>query len=174
MFKILIAVISLITLLTIDQYSKSLVAQALTINQQIDLLPFLSLHYSKNTGIAFSLLEQHSPLWLICGAALIISFICYRLYSSLANNGNADNAGNNERLTTIGYILILAGALGNLCDRVRLGYVIDFIYFHIDNVFRFAIFNLADSFISIGAACIIVNELCKPKLPQQQSKQEHN
>lgn len=171
MFKILIAVISLITLLTIDQYSKSLVVQALTINQQIDMLPFLSLHYSKNTGIAFSLLEQHSPLWLICGAALIISFICYRLYSSLASQSRH---GSNERLTTIGYILILAGALGNLCDRVRLGYVIDFIYFHIDNVFRFAIFNLADSFISIGAACIIVNELCKPKLPQQQSKQEHN
>ena len=52
----------------------------------------------------------------------------------------------------------MGGAIGNLVDRVLLGYVVDFILFHTP-VWSFAIFNLADSFITIGAAAIIMDEL---------------
>ncbi len=56
-----------------------------------------------------------------------------------------------------GYTLIVAGAIGNLIDRVSLGYVVDYFRFHTDN-WSFAIFNMADAFITIGAAFAILQE----------------
>ena len=58
----------------------------------------------------------------------------------------------------LGYALIIAGAIGNLIDGLLLGYVIDYVLFHLPN-WSFAVFNLADSFITIGAAAIILDEL---------------
>ena len=64
-----------------------------------------------------------------------------------------------RNLSALGYALVLGGATGNLIDRIWLGKVIDMISFHIDSIgFQFAIFNLADTFITLGAAAIIVDE----------------
>lgn len=133
----------------LDQLSKIAISWLLTPGETMDLLPFLSLHYSRNSGIAFSLLEQNNPAFLSLATGLIIIFMFYMLYK------------HHDRLSIWGYELIIAGALGNLCDRLRLGYVVDFIYFHIPNLFNFAIFNLADSFITLGACCIIAREIFK-------------
>lgn len=141
----------IIMLLLIDQYSKIAITHLLAPGEAINLTPFLALHYSRNTGIAFSLLEQNSAWLLSLSTGVIIAFLAYMLAKST------------HILSIIGYVLIIAGALGNLCDRLRLGYVVDFIYFHVPNIFRFAIFNLADSFITIGALCIITHEALKPK-----------
>lgn len=141
----------IIILLLLDQYSKIAITNLLAPGEAINLAPFLALHYSRNTGIAFSLLEQNSAWLLSLSTGLIIAFLAYMLAKST------------QLLSIIGYVLIIAGALGNLCDRLRLGYVVDFIYFHVPNIFRFAVFNLADSFITIGAICIITHEVLKPK-----------
>ncbi|MFP3520005.1 signal peptidase II, partial [Pseudomonas sp. SIMBA_077] len=55
-----------------------------------------------------------------------------------------------------------AGALGNLFDRFLYGHVIDYILFHTET-WSFAVFNLADSFITVGAGCVILDELLQPK-----------
>ena len=64
-----------------------------------------------------------------------------------------------QKLARLGYNFIVAGALGNLIDRIRLGHVIDFISFYVTDLFHFAIFNVADSFITIGAIIIILEEI---------------
>jgi signal peptidase II len=65
-----------------------------------------------------------------------------------------------RNLSELGYGLIIGGAIGNLIDRAWLGKVVDMILFHIDSLdFRFAVFNLADTFITIGAMAIILDEI---------------
>ena len=58
--------------------------------------------------------------------------------------------------------LVLGGALGNVIDRIRLGYVIDFIHFHWDRAY-FPAFNVADSAITVGAACLLLDALLEAK-----------
>jgi signal peptidase II len=58
----------------------------------------------------------------------------------------------------LGYAFVVGGAVGNLIDRLRFGHVVDFILFHTPN-WSFAVFNFADSFITIGAALIVLQEL---------------
>ena len=66
-------------------------------------------------------------------------------------------------LAHLGYALIIAGAIGNLVDRFTYGHVIDYILFHTET-WSFAVFNLADSFITVGAGCVILDEMLpKPK-----------
>ena len=67
-----------------------------------------------------------------------------------------------ETALRIGLAMIIGGAVGNIIDRIQHSYVIDYIYFHTP-VWSFAIFNLADVFISLGAVLILVDEiLLKP------------
>ena len=62
-----------------------------------------------------------------------------------------------RRLTHFGLAIIVGGAIGNLIDRVRLGYVVDYVYFHTP-AFDFAVFNLADACITVGAIIILLDE----------------
>jgi len=61
-------------------------------------------------------------------------------------------------ISQFGFVLIISGAIGNLIDRAMDGYVIDYILFYVQS-WSFAVFNLADAFITIGAAAIIIDEL---------------
>ena len=70
----------------------------------------------------------------------------------------ATRTGAGQVLTRVGFALIIGGALGNLIDRATYGHVIDYILFHTP-VWSFAVFNLADAFISVGAALVVFDEL---------------
>ena len=59
-------------------------------------------------------------------------------------------------------LLVLGGAVGNVIDRIRLGYVVDFIHFHWDRAY-FPAFNVADSAITVGAACLLLDALIEPR-----------
>ncbi len=134
----------------IDQVSKWFTEAMLPLQQQVDFLPFLSLYRTYNEGVAFSFLSSINDEFLI---ALTIAIICFVLW--LWKNLESDRF-----LSELGYALVLGGAVGNLIDRIWLGKVIDMIYFHIDSIgFHFAIFNLADTFITLGAAAIILDEI---------------
>jgi signal peptidase II len=65
-------------------------------------------------------------------------------------------------LLAAGLSLVLGGAVGNVIDRIRLGYVIDFIHFHWDRAY-FPAFNVADSAITVGAALLLLDALFEPK-----------
>jgi len=137
-----------VMLVAVDQVTKWLVETRMQMHQQFDLLPFFSLYRTHNRGIAFSMLEWVGPWGLVVITILVIGFMLY-LWSRL---------GPHQRLAGLGFALIIAGAVGNLIDRTMLGYVVDFFLFHTQS-WAFAVFNVADAFISIGAAAIIIDEL---------------
>ena len=117
-------------------------------NQQIDLLPFLALYRTHNEGIAFSMLSWLHDGGLVAMTVAVIGFVSYLWWTTAP-----------ERvISRIGFALIIGGALGNLIDRSLLGYVVDYILFHLPS-WSFAVFNMADVYISTGAALIILDEL---------------
>jgi len=134
----------------LDQLSKYWIVHHLAEGEELPLLPFLSLFHTRNTGIAFSMLSSLSDMALIGLTAVIIIFICWLLWQTEREN----------RLARFGYLLIIGGAFGNLLDRARLHYVVDFILFHLGQ-WSFAVFNVADAFITCGAACILLSEILK-------------
>jgi signal peptidase II len=131
-----------------DQAIKQLVETRLPMQEPIDVLPFLALFRTYNTGVAFSMFASIGDLGLIAISAAVISFVLYL----------AARTAPNQIIARTGFALIVGGALGNIIDRARLGHVIDYILFHTP-VWSFAVFNFADALITIGAALVIVEEL---------------
>jgi signal peptidase II len=131
----------------IDQIVKYLVETGLDMHTQVDVLPFLALYRTHNTGIAFSMFSDIGSVALIAvtlGVVALVGWIGARTEPS-------------QRLARLGFALIVGGAIGNLIDRVWHGYVIDYVLFHLPG-WSFAIFNLADAFITIGAGLVILEE----------------
>jgi signal peptidase II len=129
----------------LDQIAKRVAETRLPFDESIDVAPILSLHLIHNEGIAFSMLSAYGGLALI-GLTLVISGAVLALWWRATQGG---------RLATIGYALIVGGALGNLADRVLYGYVIDFLLLHFGDWTLF-VFNLADSALTVGAAILLL------------------
>mgnify|MGYP001258247398 CR=1 FL=1 len=154
----------------IDQFTKRLVVAHFSGTHTYDVVPIfgkiLSLEYTGNKGAAFSSFTQSPGLlaFLILVAVGVIGW----LYWSTRPRKNA------WLKATFG--LIIGGAVGNLIDRVRLGYVVDFIHFQIPAIhFDFAIFNLADAAISVGVVllAIIFWTLPREHAPEVAPASEH-
>ncbi len=131
-------------LVGVDQFSKYLAVTHLRAQPPIPLWPgVFELQYCENTGVAFSLLENMSwifiPLTMVVMALLVMILVRSKLSA--------------HALFRISCSLIIAGGLGNLIDRCWLGYVVDFFYFKLIN---FPIFNFADCCVVIGAALLVV------------------
>lgn len=131
----------------LDQWIKLLVEDGLPMQQAVELLPFLALYRTYNTGVAFSMFTWIGDTGLIIISLCVIAFVLWL----------ARNAEPGQRLAHLGFALIIGGALGNVIDRALLGHVIDYILFHTP-VWSFAVFNLADVFISVGAFLVICDE----------------
>jgi signal peptidase II len=131
----------------LDQWIKWLVETHLDMHATVDILPFLALYRTHNTGIAFSMLDWMAGPLLIAITIAVIAFVTWLALRTEPH----------QTIGRIGFALVIAGALGNLIDRVWLGYVVDYMLFHLPN-WSFAIFNLADALITIGAGMIILEE----------------
>jgi len=131
-----------------DQIIKYLVETGMDYQQQIDVLPFLALFRVHNNGIAFSMLSGLHDLALIALTLVIICFVSYLWGTTAATRW----------ISRFGFALIIGGALGNLIDRSIHGYVIDYVLFHLPT-WSFAVFNLADAYISVGAALVVLEEV---------------
>ena len=131
----------------LDQAIKALVVATMPLGAGIEILPFLAIFHARNTGIAFSMFAGLGDvgLSLLAGAVLVV--VLWLWWKTPAE----------RRLTHFGLAIIVGGAIGNLIDRVRLGYVVDYVYFHTP-AFDFAVFNLADAFITVGAVIMLVDE----------------
>ena len=134
--------------IALDQWVKSLVEARLPLQQMVELLPFLALYRTYNTGVAFSLFSSVGDIGLVAVSAAVILFVLYL----------ASRTERNNWIARLGFALIIGGALGNVIDRVAYGYVVDYILFHTP-VWSFAVFNLADSLITVGAALVVIEEL---------------
>ena len=111
-----------------------------------------------NTGAAFSFLANAGgwQQWLFSGLAVLISGVCIVM---LAKAERADWR------TALPLALIIGGALGNLIDRIRFGYVIDFVHWYWRD-FHWPVFNLADSAITLAAVLLITFTLFPDKKPE--------
>jgi signal peptidase II len=131
-----------------DQLSKYIITEALNFHEVVPFIPFLNITWTHNTGAAFGFLNDAGGLqqWLFAIVAismtLVMTIWLYRLPSS-------------DRWTACALALIIGGALGNLWDRLVLGYVVDFIDFYIRD-WHFATFNIADMAICIGAGILVL------------------
>jgi signal peptidase II len=131
-----------------DQWIKSLVEARLPLQEMVEVLPFLALYRTYNTGVAFSLFSSIGDTGLLAISAAVILFVLYLAWRTERGS----------RIARLGFALIIGGALGNVVDRVLHGHVVDYILFHTP-VWSFAVFNLADSLITIGAALVVLEEL---------------
>ena len=132
----------------LDQWIKHLVETSLAFQEKIDLVPFLALFRTFNTGIAFSMFSSLSDTGLVVIATLVVAVVLY--LATLTPRSHV--------FARTGFALIVGGALGILVDRVTYGHVIDYILFH-TQTWSFAVFNLADACISVGAVLIVFDEL---------------
>lgn len=143
MKKMTIFIIILFTFL--DQVIKYMVS---TTNINSVVIPnFLSLSYTKNDGVAFSMLSG-SRIFII-----ILSIILIFVLTNIVKNDYKKNKDKNMLLLSYG--LLLSGILGNLIDRIIRGVVVDYISIRIFN-YQYPIFNFADMFITVGIIIFII------------------
>ena len=131
----------------LDRVTKFLTLQFLFAKGSVSLLPFFSLTYVENSGSAFGLFQNANLFLLILSLFVLLLMFIWRKDIFVLGNW-----------AKCGYYLIFAGALGNIYDRIFLGYVVDFLDFHF-----WPVFNIADSSITIGAVLIAISILMEGK-----------
>lgn len=137
--RALYAVISFVLLVLFDQWTKSLAIRHLMDQEPFVLIPeVFQLRYLENRGAAFGMLQGQQTFFVVI-AAVAMTFICYA-YFKLPWQKRF------HYLRVLG-LMIGAGAVGNLIDRIKLGYVVDFFYFELID---FPIFNVADIYVTVA------------------------
>ncbi len=144
-------------ILLADQLAKLWIVQTvgLRLKGSVDLAPFLSLTWVENRGISMGLLNfGDSGRWLITAlTAAIAVAVGYWL------------ARERDARDSLALGAILGGALGNIADRVRLGYVVDFVHLHMCER-SFYVFNVADAAITLGVIALLLKGAVKPQAPR--------
>jgi signal peptidase II len=138
--------------IVLDQFTKVLILGSFAWGDSIPITSFFNLVRVHNTGAAFSFLAGASgwQRWFFIGIGVLASaFITWMLRR---------HAG--QKLFCFAITMIMGGALGNVIDRAVHGYVVDMLDFHAAG-WHFPAFNLADSAITLGAACLILDEVLR-------------
>ena len=142
---IFLDLLGICALVAIDQYTKYLAVIHLKDKPAFIIFNgVLELNYLENKGAAFGML-QNQKVFFIFVAIVVLSVICYVLFKVPDQK--------KYRILHLLLSLITAGAIGNMIDRIRLDYVVDFIYFVLIN---FPIFNVADMYVTISTAALII------------------
>lgn len=140
-----------VAVILLDQYTKALASSHLQYAQPVRVFWWFDLTLHHNTGAAFSFLNDAGgwQRYFFSAAAIGISLVL-SVWLWVMPRG--------QWLLALSLGLILGGAIGNLWDRLLLGYVVDFISVHYQGRY-FPTFNIADSAISVGAACLLLDSL---------------
>ena len=152
-----------LTVVFVDQVTKWAIIQFIPLYGKVPLYDFINLTHQQNKGAAFSFLANESgwQRWFFVVLAIAVSaYIGYWLWR-IRNNGPI--------VLAAGLALVLGGAVGNVIDRIHLGYVTDFIQVMF-GTWAFPSFNVADSAISVGAACLIIDALFFSAKTEEASK----
>jgi signal peptidase II len=148
----LTAAVVIILAVILDQAIKIAVEAYLPMHELVPVIPYLALFRTYNLGVAFSLLSGMEREFIIGMRIIIVGFVIWLWRRTPVSRTFAHT----------GFALIIAGAFGNLIDGLIYGHVIDYILFHTET-WSFAVFNLADSFITIGAGLVILDEIVGSK-----------
>ena len=134
--------------IAVDLYTKHLIQLAFQYGEQLTITGFFDLVRYHNTGAAFSFLADAGgwQKWFFTAISVVAAVVIIYLLKKHAQN----------KLFCFGLALVLGGALGNLYDRITLGYVVDFLSFHINDLYWPA-FNVADSAICVGVGVLLVD-----------------
>lgn len=140
---LIISIVASVVLVVLDQLTKKMAIDALYPHGVNQFIPgFLQFTYVENTGAAFSILSNMTVFLIVITiiALLAVAFVLFIRRPK-------------HKLETISLIFIFAGGVGNLIDRIARGYVVDFLEFQF---IRFPVFNLADCFVCVGFALLII------------------
>lgn len=140
--------------IALDLYTKSLVQTALQYGERVPVTGFFDLVLFHNRGAAFSFLAGAGGWQRLFFSAFAIAASVYIVYLLRKHP--------QQKLFCLALSLILGGALGNLYDRLTLGYVVDFLFFHYRG-WSWPAFNVADSAISIGVVLLLWDGFRKPQ-----------
>lgn len=136
-------------LIVLDQLLKWGAVEYFKNKPSLALIPgWLSITYVENRGAAFGLFRGQITAFILIALFTVAVIL---VYLSMVDE--------DEKLVPVALVLILAGAVGNLIDRATLGYVIDYIDVHYYDVFKWPVFNLADTIIDVGVGLIILDVL---------------
>ena len=143
----------------LDQLSKYyMLNEILGLQNIVIITPFFSLVRAWNTGVSFSMFNNYGNIGAYALSTVAIAVVV-ALFMWLKKETN--------RLVQIALGMIMGGAIGNVIDRIRLGAVFDFLDFHVNDV-HWPAFNLADSFICVGAALIIIHAVVEKFVKEKQ------
>jgi len=138
-------------IIIIDQLSKYFANQLLPYGKQVHVLPFFNLWLKYNAGAAFGFFGTAGgwQVFLLSGISIIVAVIIFAWLGKLKRSA---------WMMAGSLSLIMGGACGNLIDRLRFNYVVDFFDFHVGG-WHFATFNVADSAICVGATLLVIKLL---------------
>lgn len=128
----------ILSLFLLDRASKAWALKSIY-GRSVEVLPFFRLTYAENTGVAFGMFRDSNTFFLVFSAVLVAVLLFLR--RRIEKHG---------ALPAVGLALVLSGALGNMFDRIAYGFVVDFFDFS----FFPAVFNVADSAITVGAVLL--------------------
>ncbi len=140
----------------LDQITKWMVIDSFELYQRVNMTPFFDLVRLHNTGAAFSLFAEASgwQRWFFTALAFTVSVVILWWQWNLPKE--------RHRILSLGLALVLAGALGNVIDRMVYGYVIDFLLFYVGE-YSWPAFNVADSAITVGVVLVMWDHLILEK-----------
>ncbi|HUF24800.1 MAG TPA: signal peptidase II [Vicinamibacterales bacterium] len=140
-------------IVVLDQATKAMVGAAIPLYESVTIVPgFLDFTHVRNTGAAFGLLNT-TDLPMKSVVMVAMALVAIAAIGAYGATLRAD-----ENIARAGLALVLGGAIGNLIDRARLGYVLDFVDVYSGN-WHFWAFNVADAAITVGAILVIVDLL---------------
>ena len=148
--------------IVLDQITKRAILKWVELHDSIEISSWFYLTHRENPGAAWSFLANESgwQRWFLSALAIGVSAYLVVWLWRLRRERSI--------VLSVGLALVLGGALGNVIDRILLGHVIDFIQVWIGS-WEFPAFNIADSAISVGAGCLIVDALFLTKLGEASS-----
>jgi signal peptidase II len=148
--------ISLLVII-LDQITKQLALNSLSLHQAVNVIPGFDWYLTYNRGAAFSFLAQAGgwQRWFFTITTIVISAVILFWIKRVPPE---------DKFTSVSLCLILGGAIGNLIDRVYLGYVIDYIQVWLGS-YPWPAFNIADASISIGAVALILSSFINSEKP---------
>ncbi len=145
MAQVFIVILMLLAVF-LDQISKYLVVIYMELGESVDIIPgIFRFTYVRNTGAAFGSLSDARWIFMILSIVAIIGLLVFIFWKKPK-----------DKLMLSALIMIAGGGIGNMIDRVRLGYVIDFLDFCAFPKLWMWVFNIADSFVVIGAGLLIL------------------
>jgi len=151
------------TIFAVDQLLKYVVTHPLQLEDRetLEIFSFFDLRWTENPGVSMGYLtaDSETTRWLLVGLTAAIALF---VFAWMWREKRRDD--------TIGLALVLGGALGNILDRVRFGYVVDFLDLHFGEVRPFLVFNVADAAITIGVLLLLVRALLmRDKSPRKEA-----